>query len=191
MDDHDFMEEISLRAEGISEENRWRPSTPEAKQEYRDRMAMYADQSLNRGETEQETSPKYGFIAQDDETKRRLGLVMFLIRDMNDPTFQHFGYFDKFDRAVFPSDGRFCEIFELWTSPQQRRKGIASQLMMKAEEVALRHKVGMIYTHTEAINDHVVELCRKLGYEVLRRGELGGFERISQGKYLPQRGNST
>jgi len=104
---------------------------------------------------------------------------------MNDPTFQHYGYFDKFDRAVFPSDGRFCEIFGLWTSPDQRRKGIASELMMEAEEVALQNNVAMVYTHTEAINHHVVELCRKLNYEVIRRGELGGFRRVSQVKYLP------
>jgi len=78
MDDHDFMVEISLASEGISEGNRYLPASPEEMQEYRQRMAMFADQSLNAGETESEC-PKYAFIAQDDETGRRLGLIMFLL----------------------------------------------------------------------------------------------------------------
>jgi len=190
MDDSDFMMAIDLVNEGISVDNPYLTASPEEWKERREWIATFADQSLNSGETEIDTCPKYAFIIHDDETKRRLGLIMFLLRDMNDPTFHYWEVYNKFDRAVFPSDGRVCEIFQLWVSPEQRGRRLGSQLMRKAEEVALQNNVGMIYTHTEATNDHVVELCRKLGYQVIRTGELGGIARVSQVRYLPLRGDS-
>jgi ribosomal protein S18 acetylase RimI-like enzyme len=86
---------------------------------------------------------------------------------------------------MFPTDGKVCEIFQLWVAPDHRRKGIASELMKKAERIARDSYIQMIYTHTESVNDHVVELCDKLGYEVIRKGTLWDETvRVSQIKHL-------
>ena len=185
LDDHDFMMVIDLVNEGISEENPFLTSSPQEWKERRKWIATFADQSLNSGETELDTCPKCALIIHDDETKRRLGLLMFLFRDMNDPTFQYFGIYDKFERSVFPDDGRVCEIFQIWVASGERRKGLGKDLMKSMEEITRANDIKMIYTHTEATNDHVVKLCEKLGYEVIRKGTLWDQEvRISQIKDL-------
>ncbi|MEE8414615.1 MAG: GNAT family N-acetyltransferase [Dehalococcoidales bacterium] len=185
MDDFYFVAEIDLVSEGISQENSYLPVSFEEESEYFDKIARFLEPSLNTSETEFTACPKYTLICEDGENKERIGLIMFLIRNMNDPAFQHFGIYDKFERSVFPADGRVCEIFQLWVAPGQRRRGLATELMKKAEEIALHNNIKMIYTHTEAVNDHVVELCEKLGYEVIRKGTLWDeIVRISQVKYL-------
>ena len=185
MDDFYFVVEIDLVSEGISQGNSCLPVSCEEESEYFDKIARFLDPSLNTGETEFTACPKYALICEDKEAKERIGLIMFLLRSMNDPAFQHFGIYDKFERNVFPADGRVCEIFQLWVAPEQRRKRHATELMKKAEEIALYNNINMIYTHTEEVNDHVVELCEKLGYEVIRKGTLWDeVVRISQVKYL-------
>lgn len=45
----------------------------------------------------------------------------------------------------------------------------------------------MIYTHTEALNDHVLEMNRKLGYQEVRRGPLwDDVIRVSLVKWLDE-----
>jgi ribosomal protein S18 acetylase RimI-like enzyme len=185
MDDYYFVVEIDLLNEGVEGENPYLTASFEEQSEYLWRLAQFLDSSLNTGETELYICPKYALICEDVETKERIGLVMFLFRDMNDSTFQHLGIYDKFDRSMFPTDGKVCEIFQLWVAPDHRRKGIASELMKKAERIARDSYIQMIYTHTESVNDHVVELCDKLGYEVIRKGTLWDETvRVSQIKHL-------
>ena len=46
-------------------------------------------------------------------------------------------------------------------------------------------RTRMIYTHTETANAHVIELNRKLGYEIVRRGPIWDeIERTSLVKWL-------
>lgn len=185
MNDYYFVVETDLLDEGIERENPYLMASFEEQSEYLERMARFLDPSLNTGNTESDTCPKYALICEDRDTKERIGLIMFQCRDMNDPTFQHFGIYDKFERGIFPADGRVSEIFQLWVAPEERRKGLATELMKKAEEVSRKNNIQMVYTHTEAANDHVVELCDKLGYEVIREGTLNDdVVRISQIKHL-------
>jgi len=185
MNDFYFVAEINSIDEGIERENPYLTASFEEEVEFLDKIARFLDPSLNTGETEFSTCPKYALICEDNRIKESIGLVMFLLRNMNDSTFQHFGIYDKFERSTFPEDGRVCEIFQLWVAPEQRRKGLASELMKKAEDIALDNNIKMIYTHTEAINDHVVELCDKLGYKVIRKGTLWDeVVRTSQIKHL-------
>ena len=185
MNDFYFVVEIDLLDEGIGIENPYLEASFEEQSELLGRLAQFLDPSLNTGETEIYTCPKYALVCEDTETKEKIGLIMFLFRDMNDPTFQTFGVYDKFDRGVFPRDGKVCEIFQLWVAPGERRKGIATELMKEAEEITRDNDIRMIYGHTESGNDHVVELCNKLGYEVIRKGMLNDeVVRVSQIKHL-------
>ncbi|MFC1921451.1 GNAT family N-acetyltransferase [Chloroflexota bacterium] len=185
MDDYYFIVEVNLLNEGIDRGDPHIPASFDEENELLSRLAQFADSSLRIAETEIYTCPKYAFISENIETKEKIGLVMFLFRDMNDPTFQHFGIYDKFERSVFPVDGRICEIFQLWVEPKERRKGIASKLMNKAEEISRIHNIKMIYTHTESNNTRILEMRKKLGYENIRTGTLWDeIIRVSAAKYL-------
>lgn len=54
-------------------------------------------------------------------------------------------------------------------APAYRRYGISTKLKRKLEELAQTIDVNVIYTHTEEKNQHVIELNKKLGYEVVRK----------------------
>jgi ribosomal protein S18 acetylase RimI-like enzyme len=80
--------------------------------------------------------------------------------------------FHELDRSLFQEDGRFVEIFQLWVAPQFRRKGIATRLKQKLEDVAKSKDINLIYTHTEERNTHVIALNEKLGYRKVRKGPI-------------------
>jgi ribosomal protein S18 acetylase RimI-like enzyme len=80
--------------------------------------------------------------------------------------------FRYLDSSIFPADGRFCEVFNLWVDKAYRRRGIATQLKQCAEAETRRRGIQMIYTHTMASNRHVLELNDKLGYQAVRTGPL-------------------
>jgi GNAT superfamily N-acetyltransferase len=56
--------------------------------------------------------------------------------------------FQELDRALFQSDGRFIEIFQLWIAPDYRRKGLGTKLKRRVEQVAreLKNKSDL-YTY--------------------------------------------
>jgi len=88
-------------------------------------------------------------------------------------------------REIFPPDGRFCEVFNLWVRADCRRMGLASALKLAIEDEARRRGMGMVYTHTETANQHVVELNLKLGYQIVRKGPIwDAIERTSLVKWL-------
>lgn len=74
--------------------------------------------------------------------------------------------------TLFPEDGRFCCIFQLWVDPAYRRQGLGSHLKQMVEDEARRRQIGAIYTHTEATNEHVITLNKKLGYGEIYRGPM-------------------
>lgn len=80
--------------------------------------------------------------------------------------------FLELDRRLFPADGRFCEVFQLWVEPLQRRRGWAVALKRQLEIETQRRGVCAIYTHTLERNTVVVELNLKLGYHEVRRGPI-------------------
>jgi len=141
MDDFYFVVETDVVSEG--NEYPYTPMSFEEEAKYLDEIARFLDNSLNYGDTEITTCPKFALICEDIAKKERIGLLMFLFRDMNAPTFQHFGIYDKFEREIFPEDGKVCEIFQLWVAPEVRRRGIATDLILKAEEIALENNIHM------------------------------------------------
>ena len=167
IDDLDFIIDALASGEGYTkEEDRTNQN------EERVKICRYLDENYNFGPNEIDNCPKFTYLAIDDKTQKRVGFILFTVRDFNTPGFQDFGIFDKIDRSLFPKDGRFCEIFDLWIDSDYRRQGIATQLKLKAEEIATIYNLKMVYTHTEEDNPHVIELNRKLGYKIIRTGVL-------------------
>jgi ribosomal protein S18 acetylase RimI-like enzyme len=187
--DLEFVVNIDLLNEGISKPNPLLRASDEAKLLYFRKISQFVDPSLCQGTTEFEKCPKYALICEEDQ--RKIGLLMFLLRDMNDTTFQHFGVFDKFPRNLFPKNGKVCEIFQFWVAPESRRKGIGTELTRRTESISVQNGVILVYTHTEVTNLHVVELYKKLGYQVIRTGRLDDeIIRVSMIKHLSNRGKN-
>jgi ribosomal protein S18 acetylase RimI-like enzyme len=170
--DLDFIERIDLEDEGGTTINKWTDLSPGQLKEHHLEMQKFVLASSNTGKTEWDTCPKFALLCTEKGSEKPIGLIMFLFRDMNNQTFNHFEIFNKFDRDIFPPDGKICEIFQLWVAPEFRRKGIATALKNKAEETAIANNISMMYTHTLSINTHIVDMNMKLGYHVVREGPL-------------------
>ena len=115
-----------------------------------------------------------GWIAEDDSTGAKAGMILARFRDrFHEPATEANQFLFRYlDESIFPRDGRFCEIFQLWVAPAYRRQGLATRLKQQAEAETRLRGMAMIYTHTETQNAHVIELNRKLGYQVIRCGPL-------------------
>ena len=115
-----------------------------------------------------------GWVAEDGLDGAKVGMILARFRDLgHEPDTEANRFLLRFlDRDVFPADGRFCEVFQLWVAPAYRRQRIATRLKQQIEEETRRRGMCMIYTHTEARNEHVIELNRKLGYRPVRTGPL-------------------
>jgi ribosomal protein S18 acetylase RimI-like enzyme len=102
----------------------------------------------------------------------RIGAVMWQFRNRLTDSIPHGYVFSEIDPQVFPADGAYCEIFNLWVAPRFRRQGLATALKVSVEEDARLRGVGMIYTHTEEEHHHILAMNAKLGYVEVRRGPI-------------------
>ena len=126
------------------------------------------------------TPDRAAWIALDGDSGVRAGLVMCIFRDLSESGSGTPG--NEFYRGLpdLSKVGRFCEVFELWVHPDFRRQGLATRLKKQLEIESVRRGIGLIYTHTRSVNDHVVELNLKMGYREIRRGPIwDDVERIS------------
>lgn len=101
---------------------------------------------------------------------RSVGAILWRARDL--ATVEEGSVFRQIDRDVFPADGAFAEIFQLWVDPEHRRRGVGTALKRALEAAARARRLGMIYTHTEERNTHVLAFNAKLGYREVRRGPI-------------------
>jgi ribosomal protein S18 acetylase RimI-like enzyme len=157
-DDIDFLAEVDRGGEGYT------PSSAEPPREldsYRETMRSYVSDP-----------DKATFVIEDTDTGRRVGMVAARFRQWPQDRPVTHGIFDALDPALFPADGRFCEIFQLWVDPTRRRQGLALRLKRELEAESLRRGVHMVYTHTEATNEGVIALNEKLGYREVMRGPI-------------------
>lgn len=112
------------------------------------------------------------FLFEDADTHARVGIICGYFRNIDRDRFPYPTGFDSLPREIFPPDGRFFEIYQLWVDPAYRRRGLATDLKREVEAECLRRGVGLIYTHTEQANTHVVALNHKLGYRTVRVGPI-------------------
>lgn len=148
----------------------WSPSPTEA-EAHAARIARYLDDP-----------DKAAWVGVSDSGSPE-AMLMARLRDLEtEPRDQlaEGSVFLELDRSLFPADGRFCEIFQLWVEPAHRRRGWAMVLKRHLEAETRRRCMGAIYTHTLEANVAVVELNLKLGYHVVRNGPIwDGATRVS------------
>jgi ribosomal protein S18 acetylase RimI-like enzyme len=162
-EDLDFLIEIDLLGDGYTLGLDAMPMTDDEKAAHRLKISSFVSGSSD-----------IGWIAEDNLTGAKTGMILVRFRDLfNEPDNEPNRFLFRFlDKTIFPANGRFCEVFQLWVSPEYRRKGVATRLKRQIEEEARFREIEMIYTHTEAQNEHVIELNRKLGYQVVRCGPI-------------------
>lgn len=114
------------------------------------------------------------WVYEDQASSCLVGLIMCRFRDLlSEPSTDANLFLLKYlERSVFPENGRFTEIYQLWIDPEFRRQGLAADLKRHIEIESLRRFSTMIYTHTEEANSHVIDLNLKLGYREVRRGPI-------------------
>ena len=117
---------------------------------------------------------KEAWVYEDKEAHSLVGMILGRYRSLHSEGAKapNMSYFQGLDDKIFPTDGRFCEVFSLWVGPMYRRRGLGTNLKMQLEIESLKRNIKMIYTHTEEENLHVLELNRKLGYREIRRGPI-------------------
>jgi ribosomal protein S18 acetylase RimI-like enzyme len=158
--DLEFLIRIDLKNDGYTSGPDDVELTEQQQEEHRQKIQKYV------------TDPNKGaFIAEDSVLSMPIGMIMYSISNRDD-VYPWKTIYNELDRTLFQSDGRFLVIFQLWVHPDYRRAGLATQLKSKLEEGAQYHNVNLIYTHTEAVNDHVIELNKKIGYQEVRRGPI-------------------
>ena len=173
--DLDFLVETDLLGEGYGETGGHQSLTAEEQQEHRAKIAAFVAGGDDSA-----------WICENEKGER-VGMIMARYRDLfheakNEANRFLFRFLDK---TIFPQDGRFCEVFNLWVHPAYRRQGLATRLKIEIEKEALRRGMSMVYTHTEGANPHVVEMNLKLGYRVVRTGPIWDeVERVSLVKWL-------
>lgn len=118
-------------------------------------------------------SDKQAWVLEDPQSGCLAGMILFRFRNRVEPSERPDSWlFRELPLDVFPSDGQFCEVFNLRVEPPYRRRRCATLLKSQMERVARQRGVCLLYTHTELTNAHVIELNRKLGYVEVRRGPI-------------------
>jgi GNAT superfamily N-acetyltransferase len=158
--DFDFLVKVDLQDEGVSSTYQKSWGGPELAR-HREQMAAFIN-----GEHQA------AWIYEERESGNSVGTIMYRFRNVLTDTFHPGSAIPQIDGELFPANGKFCEIYQLWVDPIYRRQGLGSQLKQQAEAESLRRGVRMMYTHTEEQNLHVVELNRKLRYIEVRRGPI-------------------
>ena len=159
--DVDFLVKADMDEEGIT-----RTGPPMNKQELQEHRKMI--------EAFVTDNDKEAWVYEDSEAHSIVGMILgrYRSRQSEEATAPNMSYFRELDAKLFPTDGRFCEVFSLWVDPMCRRRGMGTNLKKQLEIESLKRDIKMIYTHTEEENSHVLELNRKLGYREIRRGPI-------------------
>ena len=158
--DLDFLVEVDREDEGCSSTGmgEW---GPEEIAQHRDKIIAFI--------TDRD---KAAWVYEDTASNRLVGMALWRYRNRLHGPHEAWSIITELAENLFPPDGAFCEIFQLWVAPDHRRRGLASRLKRQAEAEALRRGVNMLYTHTEERHTHVIEMNLKLGYREVRRGPI-------------------
>ena len=173
--DLDFMARIDLADEGVTHHSPRHHTEADHAQRRRELLSYVHGREDG------------AWIYEDRATSRLVGLIMCRFRDLpNEPaTDANLFLLKHLNLSLFPDDGRFTEIYQLWIDPEYRRRGLATNLKRHVEIESRRRSVTMVYTHTEATNSHVIDMNLKLGYREIRRGPIGDdIVRVSLAKEL-------
>jgi ribosomal protein S18 acetylase RimI-like enzyme len=170
--DLDFLVRIDLKDEGYTTSKEVKMTLLEL-EEHRKKIMSFIDDD-----------DKGALIVEDSETQAQIAMIMFRVRN-RDEDFDTYSAFNKIERSIFPENGEFIEVFQLWINQSYRKMGLATKLKVKLEDEARARNIKMIYTHTEENNSIVLHLNNRLGYSKVRSGPIwDDVIRVSLVKYL-------
>jgi GNAT superfamily N-acetyltransferase len=113
------------------------------------------------------------------------GFLLYILRDRRTDTYPQGDLLARLPATVFPADGRFLQIYDLWVAPAWRKQGVATALKDAAEAAAKAEGVGLLLTYTEATHASVLGMNARLGYRAIYRGPMwDAVERVALIKRL-------
>ena len=115
---------------------------------------------------------KEAWVVEDRRLRRAVAMLLCCFRNRWRDQFDGSSVFLRLDDRLFPGSGVFCETCQLYVEPGYRRQGLATSLKRRLEYEAFTRGAELIYSHTCAANLPALELYRRLGYRVVRRGPL-------------------
>jgi len=128
---------------------------------------------------------RQGLVAMDGEGGAMVAFLLYVLRNKLTDSYPTGDTLQRLPRSEFPGDGRFLQIFDLWVSPDWRRRGVAVALKRAGEAAARSLGIGMILTYTEAVHAAVLNLNAALGYREIYRGPMWDeVERVALTKRL-------
>lgn len=157
LDDLDFLVEVDLLNEGYTSSEDM-PKDPHEVYAHRHKIAAFL------------TDEDKGVFIIEDSKQSRTAMIMYTIRYRD--IHENYEIFGELERGLFPIDGRFLQIFQLWVAPSHRKQGLATLLKKEVENECVRRNIRLIYTHTEEGNTVVLDMNRRLGYREVRRGPI-------------------
>jgi len=113
-----------------------------------------------------------GFVVRERGDETPIAFLLYRRRNRGTDDFGEGAILGLLGDGVFPADGRFLQIHDLWVAPQARRRGIARALKRALEAAAASDGFGMIYTVTETTHQAVLTLNEQLGYLEVYRGPM-------------------
>lgn len=158
--DLDFLVAVDLQDEGCESTYMDDWGTKELA-EHRDKIAAFIS-----GDDQD------AWVYEESDTGSLIAMILWRYRNRLLEIFDSGNIFSQLDESLFPPDGAFGEIFQLWVAPEHRRHGLATRLKQQAEIESLKRSVKLLYTHTEEHNPHVIEMNLQLGYREVRRGPI-------------------
>jgi len=161
LDDLDFLVEVDREDEGVT--SAFSYDTPQEVAKHRAKIAGFVDHD-DAG----------AWVLEDRANGRLAGCILCRFRDRSteEPNDWNQMLFRTVGDDWLRPEQRFCEVFQLWVDPGYRRQGLAMRLKRHMEVEARARGIRVLYTHTEEVNLHVIELNRKLGYHEVRRGPI-------------------
>jgi GNAT superfamily N-acetyltransferase len=111
-------------------------------------------------------------LVVEDATGAIAAFLLFRWRNRLTESFADGDIIGDLSADLFPADGAFLQIHDLWVRPDHRRRGVARILKLAVEPIAAARRVQMIYTVTEADHAAVLNLNAALGYEAIYTGPM-------------------
>lgn len=113
------------------------------------------------------------WVAEALATKKRVGLVLCRFRVLGQGSETPSETFILgLNDPLLAEGAHICEVFNLWVHPDYRRHGMATRLKRQLEIESKHRDIGVVYTHPELANTHVVDLNEKMGYRQIRQGPI-------------------
>ncbi len=113
-----------------------------------------------------------GFVVGEGGVEAPIAFLLYRRRNRATDDFGEGNILGLLEDGVFPADGRFLQVHDLWVAPRARRRGIARALKRALEAAAASEGFGMIYTVTETTHQAALTLNEQLGYLEVYRGPM-------------------